>query len=254
MDSARGKEITQRGYQSLVSLTGEEQAGVVLKVLQSWNQELQSRPTAKAKSWDIHTFQRNVSCATEAAMVADPVISGLTQRLEHFRKPGVAKENVARVLETAFSAVTWLGPGIGIPAAAECARLLVVACTGGSEEDKMIKELYIDKRLQSRCDAITGEMQMSMTSYQMGVLQTNTVLCHCSRAIINELVSDASLSAEIHRRESNPANRSEDAGIQTASSGSMQKSLALRVVTARKNYFIRNWLGKFAGNIYLFQC
>ena len=222
LDPTRGKEIMQKGYQSLVALTGEEQAAVVMKVLQNWNQELQSRPNYKAKSWDIHTFQRNVSCATEAAMVADPVISGLTQRLERFRKPGAAKENVARVLQTAFSAVTWLGPGIGIPAAAECARLLVVACTGGSEEDKMIKELYIDKRLQSRCDAITGEMQMSMTSYQMGVLQTNSILSHCSRAIINELVSDASLSAEIRRRENNQSNGREEAAVKTASSGSLQ--------------------------------
>jgi hypothetical protein len=185
-------------------MTSERDASAIEELLRKWSVELfQERPdpaqqrngkVSKAESWDIATLQEKMKITLEASMEADPVINAITIRLEKFRKPGFVKENTARVLEATFSAITWLGPGMGIPAAAEFSRILTVKCTGGSEEDKMVKELYLDKSLQSRIAAISEETQMTLTCFQLGTMQKNKILAATSRAIVSELVRTAAVS------------------------------------------------------------
>lgn len=58
---------------------------------------------------------------------------------------------------------------------------------GGPEQYKMMKELYLGERLDSRSNVLNSEIQLAMENYQIGKLTRNAVLMAAAEAVIQQM-------------------------------------------------------------------
>ena len=59
--------------------------------------------------------------------------------------------------------------------------------TGGAEEDKMLRELYLDKRLDSRSQVIAEKSHLALENYQIAKLTKNPVLLAYCESVIKQM-------------------------------------------------------------------
>lgn len=62
--------------------------------------------------------------------------------------------------------------------------------TGGPESCKLLKELYLDKRFESRCKVISEEAHMAIDNYQMALMTRNPVLLACSESLLGQMIGE----------------------------------------------------------------
>src|SRR5262249_37117353 len=104
-------------------------------------------------------------------------------------KIAMATSQVAQTtLGTASLAPSFFGP------AAKVALLSFVMATGGPESCKLMKELYLDKRFESRLKVITEEAHLAVENYQTAVLTHNVPLLAFSESMIAEMAGRASVA------------------------------------------------------------
>jgi len=65
--------------------------------------------------------------------------------------------------------------------------LVFSLATGGFEEDKLIGEMYLGKRFQSRNDSFKSQAEMAVDSYQLAAQTHNILLAKCSEALVKRL-------------------------------------------------------------------
>jgi hypothetical protein len=91
----------------------------------------------------------------------------------------------SHIVETTLGAAsltpTFVGP------AAKVALLSFVMATGGPESCKLTKELYLDKRLESRWKVVNEEAHLALDNYHIAVLTKNPVLLAFSESLVGEM-------------------------------------------------------------------
>ncbi|MCC7529429.1 MAG: hypothetical protein IT342_12970 [Candidatus Melainabacteria bacterium] len=94
----------------------------------------------------------------------------------------------SQVLQTGLGVAaltpSFIGPG------AKVALLSYVMATGGPESCKLLKELYLDKRFESRCKVISEEAHMAIDNYQIAVMTRNPVLLACSESLLGQMIGE----------------------------------------------------------------
>lgn len=85
-------------------------------------------------------------------------------------------------------------PTGGIAAAVEVVKGVVVAATGGPEEDKLTHILYLLKRVESRRAALKEEIQQALYGKEVGVQTNNKLLIKCADAVVGNLVTPATVT------------------------------------------------------------
>jgi hypothetical protein len=91
----------------------------------------------------------------------------------------------SQVVETALN-VGSLTPTFAGPAA-QAAMLLFCVGTGGFEEDKLLSEMYLGKRFQSRKNSFNKQALMAIDAYQLAMQTHNVPLASCSASLIKRL-------------------------------------------------------------------
>ena len=119
------------------------------------------------------------------ALSKDPVAAEVTKRIHKFSHHGKVARASASLIETSLN-VASLTPTL-IGPAAQAALLAFFMTTGGTEEDKIIREVYLDKRLQSRADVLLREANMATSAYQTALLTHNPLLIGCSESIVRQM-------------------------------------------------------------------
>jgi hypothetical protein len=61
--------------------------------------------------------------------------------------------------------------------------------TGGPEQCKLLKELYLDKRFESRWKVLNEEAHLAVDNYQVAVLTRNPVLLACAESVVCQMSS-----------------------------------------------------------------
>ena len=79
-----------------------------------------------------------------------------------------------------------LGPDF-VGAGGKIALSVFVGATGGPEQDKIMKELYLGERLDSRSNVLNSEIQLAMENYQIGKLTRNAVLMAAAEAVVQQM-------------------------------------------------------------------
>lgn len=187
-DRAKGQIKIDQEYNTLRGLVGEEQANKTMNSLLQWS----TQPHVKAQEaafnkdvWDIHEQRDKKLAIMTTALNSDPVVADVLGRIHKYSHKSKFARVSSRVVQTTLSTIA-LGPDF-VGAGGKIALSVFVGATGGPEQDKMMKELYLGERLDSRSNVLNSEIQLAMENYQIGKLTHNAVLMAAAEAIIQQM-------------------------------------------------------------------
>jgi hypothetical protein len=188
-DRAKSAETVGQGYDALKGLVGEEETERTLELLNTWMTEMNVPESVYAQGvWDVTTRQEKFKTILSAALEDDPVLHEITKRLHKYNKKSKLARATAHVvpavLGTAALTPSFVGP------AAKAALVAFVMATGGPEQCKLLKELYLDKRFESRWKALNEEAHLALENYHIAILTRNPVLLACSESLIDSMAGD----------------------------------------------------------------
>lgn len=185
-DRERGLAISGKGMESLRALVGEEEALRTYRMLETWSSELRLPDSVYQRPvWDVADRQNKLKYVMETSLENDQVVHEIKKRLHKYNQRSKFMMVSSHVVQTTLG-VASLTPSFVGPAA-KLALLTWVMATGGPESCKLLKELYLDKRFESRWKVINEEAHMALENYQLAILTRNPVLLACSESLIGQI-------------------------------------------------------------------
>jgi hypothetical protein len=73
---------------------------------------------------------------------------------------------------------------------AQIALLTFLTATGGPEEAKLLKELYLDRRIECRYKMLNQETTQAINNYNVAAITGNTVLIEFCNLTANKMAGD----------------------------------------------------------------
>lgn len=190
-DSERGEQIIASGMKSLTELVGEEEAKATFAMFSKWKDtEIPAETLAKGQ-WDVAQKQDKHKLVVAASLEEDPVVREIKKRVHKYSQKSKFSMVTSQVVQTTLG-VAALTPSF-IGPAAKIALLTFVMATGGPESCKLLKELYLDKRFESRLNVISEEAHMALDNYQLAILTRNPVLLACSESMLGQMIGEVAL-------------------------------------------------------------
>ena len=185
-DQGKGFELTTAGRDSLTALVGQEEADKTMSMLSQWRKDLIIPSQIYAQgAWDPTLHQNKLTKVRENSLDNDAVIKQITDRLHKYNKHSKFSRVSSQVIQTTLGAAsltpTFIGPG------AKLALLGYIMATGGPEQCKVLKALYLDKRLESRWRVLNEESHLALENYQVGILTKNPLLIAMSESLVEEM-------------------------------------------------------------------
>lgn len=120
-------------------------------------------------------------------MNSDPVVNDMVKHLRKYDRSSAANKAYGAANAVACLAEV-ASPGLAIPFGIEVARESMVQSNGGSEPKKLLRELYYDKRIESRYRTINEESQLAITDYQLAIIHHNPIMLACAESVLSQLV------------------------------------------------------------------
>lgn len=187
-DHVKGQQKVNAEFNSLRTLVGEEDATNTMKALTEWSKHAQLKAHDSAFNhtvWDVNEQREKKLTVMTTALNSDPVVSDVMRRLHKYNQRSKFARVSSRVVQATLGTIA-LGPDF-IGAGGRIALGAFVAATGGPEQDKIMKELYLGERLDSRSHVLNSEIQLAMENYQLGKLTRNAVLMAAAEAVIQQM-------------------------------------------------------------------
>jgi hypothetical protein len=186
-EQKRAKSIAL-GMTELEKLVGKEEAEKTLALMTAWSESAKHLPpTAFGRDhWDVMETQTKADDVLKTALKDDSVVKQIEARLHKFNKKSNFARASAKIVNTTLS-IAMLSPTMISPAA-QMAQLAFVALTGGPEEEKLLKEVYLDRCFESRFKRLSTESSLAINNYNMALLTKNPSLMLCSEAMMTSMV------------------------------------------------------------------
>jgi len=169
----------------LATLVGDENANKARIALANQMAGLVSAPAGKV--WSVPQLEHRVQTAVQAAAINDRIADDIRHDVHKYNTHTSTILGAHRFLRTALC-IASLSPN-AIGPAAQGLLFGYVLMTGGSEQSKLLKELYMDKRLESRATALREESHLAFDNYRVGVLTKNKVLASVSEQLLGKLTT-----------------------------------------------------------------
>lgn len=222
-DEHRRDEIVNAAVQHLAPYVGDEEAKRALQRMRSWSDSLASETDAQ-KALDVLETEKQISSAINGALKKDDVVAEIQDRLHKYNGRSNLMRVTAKVVNTTLS-IAMLCPNIISPAA-QVAYAAFCASTGGPEDAKLLNELYLDQRFQSRWKLYNHTATTAANNYSVGVLSKNTVLTQfCKKTL--DTMSAAPPESAVSSDDSAPEPTKAE---ESAASGKTQKTSKARGV------------------------
>jgi hypothetical protein len=184
-----GRKKNAEALTKLQKLVGNEQAAKLAESIISWSQSIKvPAEVFRQRDLDFSTLRAKAEQVAEMAEHNDFTMIELKNKLHHFGDHTKTKRKTSKLVEGTVSAVTMFGPGFGTPIAAQSVGAMWGVSNGGSEESKLLKELYYGKQIESRARALRSEAELVLIAYQEAVREKNVPLLVCSEALLAQLV------------------------------------------------------------------
>lgn len=192
-DRAHGQRTVSTELNTLRGLVGDAEAERAVSTLQQWSTGV-SKPAAAfdQKAWDVNQQRDKKLSVIATALNSDPVVTEVLTRLHKYNHRSKFARVSHRVIVTTLGTIA-LGPDF-VGAGGRLALGAYVAATGGPEQDKIMKEMYLDNRLESRTTVLNAETQLALENYQLGKLTRNAVLMAASEAVVQQMAGPEILS------------------------------------------------------------
>ncbi|HEY9790440.1 MAG TPA: hypothetical protein V6D22_08575 [Candidatus Obscuribacterales bacterium] len=189
-DATQHQQLVSDAMQSLISYDGEPVARHVYDRLAAWsdNQQRMYNPwpyPANMAEWTVKERQSKIDIIVSTVDKGDPIVEEVTNRVHKYTKHSKFALRTSQVVETACN-VASLTPTL-IGPAAQGALLVFSLGTGGFEEDKLLSEMYLGKRYQSRQGSIKNQALMALDAYQLAMHTHNAALGSCSASLVRRL-------------------------------------------------------------------
>lgn len=178
----------KQGQDELTKLVGKEQTDRTIAVLKSMrdHEALQAKTISKP-IWSVSQTQKRIQSAVQAAALADPIVKEIETDVHKYNHHGNATLVGHRLVRVALSTVS-LAPSLVGPAA-QALLFGFLAVSGGTEQEKLLSELYLDKRLSSRARLLSEEAHLAFENYQLAAMTNNKLLMSCSEQIVTRMTS-----------------------------------------------------------------
>jgi hypothetical protein len=174
------------GMAPLNDLVGSEAAGTALSSLKSWSAQT-SVPDSilKQQPWTMMELQQKTDDLVKEAARSDPVMGLVRRTLHKYNRHSRLSLGAAKVINTGLS-LAMLSPTFAAPAAS-ILQYVYQMSTGGPEDYKLLTELYLDRRLDSRWKRLNQEATLSVHAYNDALMTGNPVLLGLSESFISAL-------------------------------------------------------------------
>jgi copper chaperone CopZ len=189
MDNAARKEkLLTAGNSKLVELFGEDSTAQLLERLKQLSTD-QTNATldvsGEAASWTVDEQQEKFKLIVESTIEQDPQIRDILIRLHKFNGRSTFMRVTAKLVYTSLGLASF-APSFIAPVA-EVSLLAFMTATGGPEQDKLLREMYLYKCLESRYKTIHEEAHLAVTNAQVAALTGNKPLAICSMELVGRI-------------------------------------------------------------------
>lgn len=215
-DDNQKSQTIKEGTACLEELTDKEHADKVVETLSSWCNGIS--PTFKDPLVGPLQVQAECKDVTRRAIQGDQTVKEIVGSLHKYNKRSKFARTTAKVVNTTLG-ITALSPTIISPIS-QVAWTAYIATQGGPEESKLLKEVYLAKRFESRFQTLNEEAHLAVNSYTTAQSTKNAPLLAFSQYVLNQLcqpaqspsVADSNKKEEVSykdaKTESNSANES----------------------------------------------
>ncbi|HEY9772430.1 MAG TPA: hypothetical protein V6C81_01330 [Planktothrix sp.] len=154
--------------------------------------QLRDMPARSLREYTAHdinvlgNLQRSMS-ALQAAAKKDPIVEEIKTEVHSFNQHSQVVMGLHRLVRVSLS-VASLAPNVVGPAS-QAVLFGYVVLSGGSEQSKVFKELYMDKRLDCRAATLREEVHLAFDNYKTGLLTHNSLLMASSMGVLSRLTS-----------------------------------------------------------------
>ncbi|HEY9677934.1 MAG TPA: hypothetical protein V6C76_07985 [Drouetiella sp.] len=175
-DPARQQKNVDLGVKQLASIVGDEDAKRALTAMTAWAASVKDTAPASTSQEPLSVLQMDAATkkVIENSLQRDGVVLETKAKLHKYNHRSKLMMATAKVVNTTLS-VAMFSPTFVSPAA-QLTLLAFLASTGGPEEAKLLKELYLDRRIESRYKMINQEVTQAVSNYNVASITGNTVL------------------------------------------------------------------------------
>jgi hypothetical protein len=176
------------GLKEMIPLVGEEEASHSLDLLTSWAKQVTVPDSAFAdEPWDALTLREKSMEVLTSSLQSDDVVKSVESRLHHYNHISNLSRATSKIVNTSLSVIAF-SPTFASPAA-QTLQFMYIAATGGPEEKKVLKEVYLDRCFESRLERLNEESMLLVSSHNNAILTHNPVLLCCTESFIQSLMS-----------------------------------------------------------------
>lgn len=182
----QGREIIASALATLQGIIGMEETEHILCAFQKLQKELDnSSIVVPQHTWTMHSRDRLLNQMTQAMINNDPVIAEVTTQLRKYNSRSRFSQNTAKVITTTLGIAgfvpTMLAPIAGV------SNFVFTSATGGPEQEKLLRELYLSKCLAHRLALIQDDANKIMDAFFMGQAPNSQLLLICGRSLLENL-------------------------------------------------------------------
>lgn len=214
-DTQRKDEIVRAAIEHLKPYVGDDSAKSAYDRMKAWSDALPPEALESMKPLDVLDTEKQVTAAVNGALSGDDVVGEIKQRLHKYNGRSNVLRVTAKVVNTTLS-VAMFCPNIISPAA-QVAYLAFCGATGGPEDAKLLNELYLDQRFQSRWKLYNHTATTAANNYSVGILSKNPVLTQFAKHALDTMTAPAQESTAEADKGTASDSKAEDASAETSS-------------------------------------
>jgi hypothetical protein len=182
-DEAQKSEAIKEGSYLLEELTDKDHADKTVEMLSQWCNGIS--PTFRDPLGGPLQIQAECKDVTKRAVQGDAAVKEIANSLHKYNKRSKFARTTAKVVSTTLS-ITALSPTIISPIS-QVAWTAYIATQGGPEQSKLLKEVYLAKRFESRYQTLNEEATLAVNSYNTAQTTKNAALSAFSQYVLSQL-------------------------------------------------------------------
>lgn len=188
-DLEKQTDVVASGYKKLSQLVSPEEAQAAVNTLSFWHKNLRiNEKSYKANLWSPSEQQEKLKSIQDSALKNDPFVSKVVGKIHKYNKKSKVSMAAGHIIEGGLGLACLVPTGVG--PAAQMALTGFEMATGGSEENKLLKQIYLHKRLESRTHLLKQKAILALQNYQIGMMSKNPALVAFSESLVAEMSGD----------------------------------------------------------------
>ena len=186
-DPSKQQKNIEVGVKQLASIVGDEDAKRALSAMTAWAASVKESgaPQSAQEPLSVLKLDSATKKLMESSLQRDEIVLETRSKLQKYNHRSKLMQVTAKVVNSTLS-VAMFSPTLISPAA-QIALLAFLTATGGPEEAKLLKELYLDRRIECRYKMINQETTQAINNYNVASITGNTVLVQFCNLTANKM-------------------------------------------------------------------